>query len=107
MPAGIEVYDSSGKLNIGTNYRGLRLLKVLEQQPLTGSVTITNAKKGEEIIAFAMPIIHNTWYKTLSTSHVGVNGNNVSWNFSEKIEFDPFNGIKNSKANIFVFGRAK
>lgn len=106
MPSGIEVYNENGKLVLGTNYRGLRLLGVKQLQPLQGSFTVS-PKKNEEILAFAVLHPVDTVWHSSNINFCTVNGNSISWSFSEYNHSEVFGAGSDGRVNVYVFGRAK
>lgn len=106
MPAGIEIYDTSGKLTIGTNYRGLRLIRLVSFADLTGSVTIEH-KDNEEVLAYAVPYSADIKAHTTDVTNVSVDGNKVSWEVKEWNNMGIFGFDRVGKVNIYIFGRAK
>lgn len=106
MPAGIEIYNEQNKLVLGTNYRGLRLLKMLRLQPLEGNTSVTT-KNEEEILAFAVLHCSDTKWHNTDIQYCNVNGNTVSWKFTERNESSAFGVAEGSRINVYIFGRAK
>jgi len=106
VPAGIEIYNEQNKLILGTNYRGLRLLKMLKLQDLKGSTSVT-PKNGEEILAFAVLHCSDTVWHYSDIKYCNVNGHTISWEFSEGNASSAFGSSENGRINVYIFGRAK
>lgn len=106
MPSGLEIYNDKGKLVLGVNYKGLRFLGIERLQPLTGS-TVVYPKPNEEVLAFAVLHPGDTVWHSSRINFCTVNGNNVSWSFSENDNSSVFGGGVNGRVNVYIFGRAK